>query len=124
MYRQQYVCSKEENGKNIEDLDIYSKEELNNFQDKYAKAVVDKSMEVLTDDFHVDGYNDNNEEMTNVSHNYDLGNKNNASILLIDYVTCNDCPYKNQLGNVSVLSAFVADSHYDRFREADFILLS
>ena len=49
-----------------------------------TKAVVDKSMEVLTDDSHVDGYDDNNEEMTNVSHNYGLGNKNNASILSIN----------------------------------------
>ena len=115
-----YVRSKCNDGKDVGDLDIYSKEEFDDFQDKYTNVVVDKSMKVLTDDSHVDDYDDNNEEMTDVSHNFDLGVKNNVSTLLINYVTYNNCPNKNQLRNVSVSSAFVADSHYDRFGEADF----
>ena len=62
----------------------------------------------------------NNEEMIDVSHNLNLDDENNASTLSINYVTYDNCPNKNQLGNVSVPSALVIDSHYDRYEEADF----
>lgn len=102
-----YVDSLEDNGKDIRDLDIYSKTDFRKFKKESQNAGLNQSA-------------NNNEEMTNVSHNFNLDDKNNASTLSINYVTYDNCPNKNQLGNVSVSSAFVADSHYDCYKEADF----